>query len=140
MNVIDWKLANPVGEPLNEHKLIQEVKLTILDRGFKHFEQAPLGTSTSDHMDSIIDLAPWALNKFVFGWYSWGLPIDVVNDVWMWTPHKYINWRRNYLRPEIGTPAIRIWLYEGVVAHADVNYYFPASVSGAVMTPGTVPP
>ncbi len=139
MQQIDWKLENPVGQPLSETKIIQDVILLVHQRGNRHFEQAPRATSSSNTMVAIIDNTPWANNKFVFGWYSFGNPYDVVNDRWIWTPHEYINWKRNYLRPPIAATGFRCWLYEGVEAHADVNFYQPASVQAKLMTPGRLP-
>lgn len=132
---IDWRLNVEAYDPIGATKFITELKLTILDRGMKHFEQAPMGVSTSDTLVPISDLAPWALDKFVFGFLSWGIPINVPQDIWMWTPHVYINWKRNYFRPPIATYAVRVWLYEFVEAHADVNWYYPAEVDAKILLP-----
>lgn len=140
MQQIDWMLENPIGQPLSETKLIGEVCLIIHDRGNRHFEQAPRATSSSNTMVAVIDLTPWANHKFVFGWYSWGVLLDVIENRWMWTPHEYINWKRNFLKPPIAAAAFRCWLYDDVRAHADVNWYYPASVQAQVVRPGLISP
>lgn len=139
VSIIDWRL-NDSGTPLVERRLINEVKLTIMDVGFKHFLQHPTGHSSATNFLAIFDFAQYAQDKAVFGWYAWGIPINESQDVWMWTPHEYINWKRNYLKPPIPTPAIRVWLYEGVEAHADVNYFYPASVGAQLVTPSPPSP
>lgn len=130
LRLVDWMLPEIEGElALSHRRLIQEVHLVVTNVGYRNWMEAPLGTATAEQMEPILDLSENAQHRAVFGYYAWGLPINRQNHIWMWTPARHINWKRNFLTPEIRTPALRVWLREGVEAHAWVNWYDPADAT-----------
>jgi len=139
MNLIDWALDNSGASILYAPtSIIKEVQVIILDEGIKNWLETPMGTAEVEGMVPLIPETIQDVERAVWGYYAFGLQNTVYQDRYAWTPARHLNWKRNYFKPEISTASIRIWLREGVKAHAWIGLEDPRDVTYTWHAP--VPP
>lgn len=147
MKVIDYRL-NQDGLGGTEHRFFKDCWVRIKKMGYKTWLEGPEGDSEAPDLEPLLDFREDGLWRGVHGYISYGFVGSNAavyttpgirgghehvwaEDVAMWLPQQFINWKENYFEPQLHSErrvvschfpnAVRLWLRDDVRAFVHFN-------------------